>query len=258
MSFSLTKYYFDVVTDDGDFAIAYWGEVRWGRLRPCFSALQCGSHSKGAGPWRASAATIGPPCSESGIRWHAAPLDLLVEGRRCATPAITHELLNTPQGRVAWSAELPRATMRVQVGDRILEGIGYVERLDLTLLPWRIPADTIRWGRFVAPDAAMVWIEWQGEVERNVVFRDGALLEGARITDTAIACPDGTTLTMHDPQLLTDERVSGLLAPLEILKTIMSPIGRLHQRRWLSRGTLQRPGLPPSSGWVIHEFVEWR
>ena len=258
MSFALTKWYFDVVTDDGDYAIAYSGEVRWGRLRPHFSAVQVGSHALGPTPWRTSAHDVGPPCCDaSGIRWNAAPLDVLIEGQR-ATPPITHELLATSQGRVTWSAALPRAAMRVHVGDRVLQGLGYVERLDLTLLPWRILADTIRWGRFVAADASLVWIEWQGDVPVNVVFQGGVPIDGATIADDAVTCPDGTTLSMTDSRLITDDRVSGLLAPLAMLQAIMSPIGKLHQTRWLSRGTLQRPGMPPSVGWVIHEVVEWR
>lgn len=257
MSFSLTKWYFDVVTERGDFAIAYWGEVRWGRLRPHFSAVQLGGREHGPMPWRTSAQEVGPPCVEEGIRWHADPIDLLVQGRRCA-PSVTHELLATPQGKVTWSAEFPRATMRVHCGDQLLEGLGYAERLDLTLLPWRIPADTIRWGRFIAPDASLIWIEWQGDHPLSLLIRDGVTIDAGVITEQVVRATDGTTLTLTEAQLLTDERASGLLAPLEILKTIMSPIGQLHQRRWLSRGTLQRPGWPPCSGWVIHKFVEWR
>jgi hypothetical protein len=33
VSFSLTKWYLDLVTDDGGVAIAYWAEVRWKGLR---------------------------------------------------------------------------------------------------------------------------------------------------------------------------------------------------------------------------------
>lgn len=257
MSFSLTKWYFDVVTAHGDFAIAYWGEVRWGRLHPHVSALQLGNRTHGPMPWRTSAQDVGPPCVEGGIRWHADPLDLLIEGRRGA-PSVTRELLATSQGRITWTAELPRAAMRMHCGHQTLEGLGYAERLDLTLLPWRIPVDTIRWGRFIAPDASLVWIEWQGDHPLTLLLRDGEPIDAAIIAEEVVTATDGTTLTITEPQLLTDDRVSGLLAPLEILQTIMSPIGKLHQRRWLSRGLLQRPGLPPSTGWVIHEFVEWR
>jgi hypothetical protein len=59
-------------------------------------------------------------------------------------------LLDSPDGVVDWHCELPRAAVRLRAGDDVLEGIGYVERLELSLLPWRIPAREIRWGRFLA------------------------------------------------------------------------------------------------------------
>lgn len=258
MSFSLTKWYLDVVTEAGDFAIAYWGEVRWGRLHPHFSAVQVGTRNSVVAPWQASAHAIDPPSrNDSTIDWTAAPLGVLVEGRG-TTPSITKELVATPHGHVTWCAELPRAAMRVRIGERLFEGLGYVERLDLTLLPWRIPADTIRWGRFVATDASLVWIDWQGEVPLTHVFRDGVRLDGTTVSDQEVSTPDGSTLTLHDAQVITNDHVSGLLAPLHVLQSIMAPIAGLHQTRWLSRGTLTQPGRGPLEGWVIHELVQWR
>jgi len=42
VGFSLTKWYLDLVTDDGRVAIAYWAEVRWKRLRHMASAASAG------------------------------------------------------------------------------------------------------------------------------------------------------------------------------------------------------------------------
>lgn len=257
MSFSLTKWYLDVVTEAGAFAIAYWGEVRWGGVHLSFSAVQSGARGVAA-PWQASAHHIDPPsCDGPDICWTAAPLGVLVEGRG-TTPTISQELVATPQGRISWCAELPRAAMRIQLGDRLLEGLGYVERLELTLPPWRISAHTIRWGRFVTADVSMAWIDWKGDVPLTHVFRDGARLERATVSDHAVECPEGVTLTMNDSRVITSDRVGGLLAPLRALQSLMAPIARLHQTRWLSRGTLTQPGRPPVVGWVIHELVTFQ
>jgi hypothetical protein len=42
------------------------------------------------------------------------------------------------------------ADVRFHIGKTVIEGTGYAERLQLTILPWCIPADEIRWGRFLA------------------------------------------------------------------------------------------------------------
>jgi hypothetical protein len=257
VSFSLTKWYLDVVTEAGAFAIAYWGEVRWGGLHLCFSAVQSGARGAAA-PWQTSARDFAPPSRDgSAIRWIAAPLDVRIDGHG-TIPSVTQELLATAQGRISWCAELPRAAMRVQLGDRVLEGLGYVERLELSMLPWRVPADTIRWGRFVTADVSMAWIDWKGDVPITHVFRDGARLERATVSDHTVGCPDGVTLTVNDSRVITNDHVGGLLAPLSALQSLMAPIARLHQTRWLSRGTLTQPGRPPVVGWVIHELVTWQ
>ncbi len=258
MAFSLTKWYLDVVTEEGGVAIAYWGELRWGRLRPRFSGVFVDAGAGVRTSWRWSGQVVAPPVPDAnGLAWSAAPLAVAVAGTRHEA-GFARRLLETPQGTIDWCCELPRAAMRIQVGDRVLEGLGYAERLDLTLLPWRIPADEIRWGRFLAPGASVVWIEWRGETPRQVVFRDGQLVAATLVSEAVVAGSDGWKLALEERRVLSDDRMGGLLAPLELLRSVVRPIAKVQQTRWLSRGTLQAAGTGPIEGWAIHELVRWR
>lgn len=258
MAFSLTKWYLDVVTEEGSVAIAYRGELRWGRLRPQFSGVFVDAGGGARTPWRMSGRSVAPPVLDAdGLVWSAAPLDLRVAGIR-QEAGFAHRLLETTQGTIDWRCELPRAAMRIQVGDRVLEGHGYAERLDLTLLPWRIPADEIRWGRFLAPGASVVWIEWRGETPLRVVFRDGRLVAATLVSEALVAGSEGWTLALEEHRVLSADRLGGLLAPLKPLSAVVAPIAAVQQTRWLSRGTLRANGTGPVEGWAIHELVRWR
>jgi hypothetical protein len=168
VSFSMTKWYLDVVTNEGGVAIAYWAEVRWQHLRQPLCGLLLRPAGGTAKPWRFSGRRVAPPVLEDGrLRWSAPPLGLSVELERLE-PGFPHRLLHSPAGVVDWSCELPRAAVRLRARDIVLEGIGYAERLELSLLPWRIPAEEIRWGRFLAEGTSVTWIEWRGECPQRL------------------------------------------------------------------------------------------
>jgi hypothetical protein len=258
VSFSLTKWYLDLVTEDGGVAIAYWAEVRWQGLRQPLCGLLLRPAGYATPPWRFSGRRVAPPEVEGDrLCWSAQPLGLNVEFERLES-GFRHRLLDSPDGVVDWHCELPRAAVRLRVNDTMLEGIGYAERLELRLLPWRIPAQEIRWGRFLADGTSLTWIEWRGAHPQRLVFHDGRLVPAEAIGDEGLRCGAGTELKLTDSQVVSDDRLGGLLAPLKALRPLIEPITRTHQTRWLSRGALQVPGGGTVEGWALHELVTRR
>jgi hypothetical protein len=259
VGFSLTKWYLDVVTEDGALAIAYWAEVRWQRLRqPLCGLLLRGTDGESALPWRFSGRAVAPPALDAtGLGWHAAPLELTVECLRRA-PAFRHRLLDTTCGVLDWHCEVPRAAVRLRAGETVVEGAGYAERIELSLLPWRIPADEIRWGRFLAGGISVVWIEWRGECPRQLVFVDGRRAQAPSISGEAVEFNDGFRLSLDAPRVVSEEGLGDLLAPLDTLRPLLEPITRTHQTRWLARGALRDPAGLVVRGWALHELVRRR
>jgi hypothetical protein len=253
VSFSLTKWYLDLVTEDGGVAIAYWAEVRWQRLRQPLCGLLLRPAGDVTPPWRFSGRRVAPPATERGhLRWSAPPLGLSVELERLE-PGYRHRLLDSPDGVVDWHCELPRVAARLRAGDAVLQGIGYAERLELSVLPWRIPAEEIRWGRFLAEGTSVTWIEWRGGHPQRLVFHDGRRMPAETIGEEGLRFGAGVELRLTDPRVVSDDRLGGLLAPLEALRPLLAPITRTHQTRWLSRGALQVPGRERVEGWALHE-----
>jgi hypothetical protein len=100
-------------------------------------------------------------------------------------------VFDSPEGAVDWECLVPSGAATVGP----LGGLGYVERLRLTVAPWRLPIRTLRWGRCLTPRHSLIWIDWLGGSDRHFVF-----LDGVPVPDLpAVAFSD--TLTIRDAPL---------------------------------------------------------
>jgi hypothetical protein len=251
----LSKWYADVVTDDGRAAIAYWGTLQAGRLHASVAGLL-----RSAGAAAASAFTVragsGPQLDGERLGWHAPALALHVVAERLA-PAISHRLFEAPGGTVDWTAWAPAARVRIAVADATWAGAGYVERLDLTIAPWAVPVDTFTWGRWIGGTSSVVWITWRGPHPLRLAWHDGVAVRLDETGPDVVALGD-SRLTLADHVLLTDAGVGAQLTSLRPLRALIGRVTRSHQTRWRSRGALELPGSPAQHGWAIHEVVRWR
>jgi hypothetical protein len=259
MSFELSKHYLDCVGDGGDVVIAYVAELRLGALALRYASTLV----QRAGRETVVQATLrgAPPPAPNGdtLAWSAPALG--VAGRWTALSSeVSDTVLARDDGRVAWRCLMPRARAEVTLPEGPpIRGLGYVEHLSLTLAPWQLPIDELRWGRFLAEDAALVWIDWRGPHTRQVVLLDGAKAGPARVDDHSLSTDDGAVRLTFEAQRVLREGAIGktTLAILPAVETIL-PVRILatEERKWVARGVLDRGGRR-SEGWVIHEVVRW-
>lgn len=127
-----------------------------------------------------------------------------------------------------------------------IAGLGYVERLEMTLPPWQLPIEELRWGRFTAESADAAWIEWRGPQPLRLAWRNGAEVDSV---DVAFK---GRSTLREGPLAKT------VFSKVPVLRKSL-PVAMLSvdETKWRSRATLQVPGADPVSGWAIHEVVKW-
>jgi hypothetical protein len=138
-------------------------------------------------------------------------------------------------------------------------GLGYAEHLTMTVPPWKLPIQTLRWGRFTSASDWIVWIDWQGEFSRRIVYRNGKNAAPSVLEDDRIEFDDGYRLRM-DRSLTIREGALGttaLSAVPGIRKTFPARLLEIDECKWRSRGRLEKPGSPAVEGWAIHEIVTW-
>ena len=262
----LHKWYLDVVSDDGLCVIGYWGRLEWGAVSLAYSAVLDARSDNPATRtrWRR---TEEPVSRDGTITWSCPALAFRGEWAARA-PALQRTLYNTEEGNVVWSCPQPASDARVKLDDATLRGTGYAEYLEMTLPPWRLPIEDLRWGRAVARDpargdgafASVVWIRWLGPHPLTLVAVDGVEVPDAVVeTDTVRA--GGTSVTLGAGRVLRDAPLvtAALRGAPELSVWAPASILGAHETKRLSPCSIVRAGDPPHAaprrGWAVHESV---
>jgi hypothetical protein len=258
--FELLKWYADCVSDDGDFAILYHAELEVARIPIRYESLLL---NDGDGSTRAlySLHQRQAPLIEDGrIGWDSPQWQARGVWTELGAP-ICKALFESESGFLEWTCVAPRAVASLEVGENsVLKGWGYVEHLRLTVAPWRLPIRRLRWGRFVNATDALVWIDWSGAHNTQLVCLNDLVVTAEEINDDEVVLSEQQGILHLDGKRLIREGKLGAtaLSIIPRLNTLFpSSVLNMRECKWLSRAVLRRPGQPDSVGMAIHEVVEW-
>jgi hypothetical protein len=258
--FELSKWYLDAVGESGDVFIGYRANLRWRALSVSYAATLTGGADA---PRTRSTVRPGeePDFLEGALAWTEPKLAIAAGWRAEARP-ISRTLYESPEGAVVWLCLLPSARAEIECEGVVLRGLGYAERLSMTLPPWQLPIDTLRWGRFLSPGRSVVWIDWErgGGPPRTWIFVDGVEARGEVFEEDVFFEGGRVRLPQRDRRCLRDGRLSHLLRNLpRALRTSLP--GRalaVEETKWRTRGCIEVDGAPPAGGWAIHEVVRMK
>lgn len=265
--FRLTKWYLDITDDQGRTAIAYWTRLSWGSIALGWEALSI--HQAGAGPAThrsGRARGPGPAWRERTLTWCSAGLRCRVECEPWSPP-FQSRLLDSTDGSIDWTCHAPGASVTLDTGDGTrIDGTGYAEQIDLTVLPWRLPIVELRWGRWVSARTrrSLVWIDWRGTHPLTLVLDGGRPREPAAVDDEGLALgaavngPPAGRLQLQAPVTLYARTISDALRGVRPL-TSRLPASWLavEDRKTRSLGTFRAGGAEPDLGSAIHEVVRF-
>ncbi len=263
-NFRIRKFYMDCVDAAGNGRIMYHAHLNWGRLAFNYVGDLRFSQDVSLGTRGRLVRTPPPhfaPRTPRTLTWDCPSLD--TSGTWTSKrDLVSKRLLQTAEGEVNWTCLQPAAHAEVNSGGaRRLSGAGYTECLDLTIKPWRLPIEQLRWGRFLAENESIVWIEWRGPHPLNLVFRNGRQVDGAQIGDRSVRAGLDDwelhftdSLTLREGTLLTT-----VFDKIPLIKqSIPMRMLNAHECKWRSRGTFSCKSASPVGGWAIHEKVQWR
>jgi hypothetical protein len=252
---TVRKWYLDCVTTAGDAAIVYAGRVTLGPMSvPYFELLTAPAGGPAARLRRVSGrARITAAGRELALE--AAPLR--VTGRWTPRHApIDASLLDDARGRITWRCRQPGglATLRLPDGST-LDGLGYAEELEMTVAPWALPFDELRWGRFVNDRRSVVWIDWRGRLDRRWVWADGAAVDASVVDRDRVAWP-GATVEIEPGRVLRHDRIGKTVAGA-LAVCLPRRVSQAVETKWVSQAVLRDDRGAAETGWVIHEAVRW-
>jgi hypothetical protein len=236
VNFALEKWYFDVVAPDARVRIAYVAKVVVGGVTLHYASVLRADATE---PTMASTLRGVTMPAPGGSTWACTALGIEVSVVATAAP-IDARILETDRGRLDWLCFAPRADVVGRDGDNEIAGVGYAEVLRMSIPPWSLPWNELRWGRAHVGDETFVWIktdtaarvyvnghvgdmsELELELDRDRVLRDGV------IGKTVLSIVPGS-------ETLFPGRILGLM-----------------ETKWLSRART-----PRGTGFAIHEVVRW-
>ena len=250
----------DCVSDSGDVFIGYAATVRWKTFSINYSSILEQQYGEPTQIHTSLKKSSAPEISGSSLEWASDTLG--VEGSwQAIAPPIEHAIFESEMGDIKWRciAPIARAEVHTESQPR-LEGLGYAEHISVSVPPWRLPLDELRWGRFLSDCHHLTWIDWRGPHPLTLVFHNRAAIEGAKVADDEVIVADGElTISVSGRRVLREGvLVSTALAAIPgIQKVIPSRILNAHESKWCSRGVFRKPGESDVAGWVIHEVVRW-
>jgi hypothetical protein len=257
--FVLTKWYLDSVDAGGRSAILYSTALTWGRVRVGWHGVStCDPDLRVT--HRASVRPIPLPGRDGDrLAWRADPLGCTVDCTP-SVPPFAQRLLDRDDGFLEWRCEAPAARVEVTLADAPpLFGVGYAECLSLSFLPWRLPIDEMRWGRWVSDDGtrSLVWIDWKGPLPRTDAYLDGRPALSPLVGDRDVQA-GGVRLTMAPRRPLYSRSLDSMLAGLgPVLKLLPASWRELEDAKWICRARLDGPGGRTDDGWCIDEVVRF-
>ncbi|HSL72154.1 MAG TPA: hypothetical protein VK864_18035 [Longimicrobiales bacterium] len=254
----------DCVTAEGAAFIGYRAVLRWGWLKLGFSSSFSSDPDGVTHEYQRLRRSSRPAIFGDRVDWTSKPLEL--QGRWQAIPdsrfampdcAIEQRLLNNPNGTIDWYCVAPCADVRIEFRDGVaMQGLGYAERLRMTIPPWLLPFRKLYWGRFCSREESLVWIHWDGDRPMTLVRHNAAEVADGAVSKLGV-CASGLALEWDDRGRLLQNRpiVSGALARLKLLSGRLPPAFKAaREEKWLSRATLRSSGRAVP-GWAIREVV---
>ncbi len=262
--FHLEKWFLDCVTEEGEVMIFYAAKLKWHRWEvPYTSWLDYSSSSDTLFKSRLRRITIPQRAGEL-IQWQDDRFG--VSGTWDAmTPPLNARLFDSKDGCLDWYCYQPMSRVRLILKDRTVEGKGYAEKLILSVEPWKIPMEELRWGRYCSEQDNIVWIELRGEQQQQWLWYNGEKLRAANIEDGKLMMSDkGLVLELDRGIVLESEKkifnvVKGLLRFIPgFNRSMPSRFLMSDASKWCSRGVLRKNNNVVSQGWAIHECVNFK
>ncbi len=260
---SVSKYYTDCIDEKGNVFIGYIGVVTWHMFHLDYAnyLFYDASKDKMQSDYSVNKRAF-PEWAPPQLRWRHEDLAIVGEWQSVHEP-IEKTLFEDPESSMKWMCQQPLSAARVRVDKVILDGLGYTERLDLEINPLNLPFDTIRWGRFNAPDTSWVWIEWQGKFPQKFVYVNGEKYENVDISDDLVV--------VHDIEMALQLTEKLELRKGSLLDTVFKKLHWLTQFlplkmlsafecKWRSKGivTHKKDSKEIVNGWAIHEIAIWK
>ncbi|MBL0358114.1 MAG: hypothetical protein IPP72_15160 [Chitinophagaceae bacterium] len=172
---------------------------------------------------------------------------------------VTSLLYSKSNGIVNWNCHHPLAECTVNYKGRTFHGLGYAENILLTIKPWQLPIDELRWGRFLAPGIAITWIQWVGKNPVNKIYLNGKEWNDPQYSFEAITFNKGKNkLVFSNSSSVRQLKFANHFSKAPFLKLFI-PKGILNsvESKYKAATLFTDVSGAIHHGWSIFEIIQW-
>ena len=263
-NFHLDKWFLDFTGENGEAMIFYASKLTWHGLSASYTSWLRYDKASGVHLKSRFRKVQMPYKKDDLITW--GDLKFGVSGTwKSLANMIQARIFDSEEGFLDWKCFQPASKVQLNMGDRVLEGRGYAEQLILTVPPWKIPMDELRWGRFGSFENNIVWIELREKKKHQWLWLNGDKIDNCLIEDDCISMPQKDMVLNLDRGIVLEAEKKILSVVEKIIRYIpgfkkVMPLNFLmaDEFKWLSKGELQANNKIVSSGMAIHELVNFK
>ncbi len=263
-NFCLDKWFLDFIGDNGEAMIFYSAKLFWRRLEVSYTSWLSYDIDSGVSQTSRFQNTNMPEINNGMITWSDSKFGVAGCWKSLASP-INARLFDSMEGSIDWKCHQPASSVTLKFNDRTIKGIGYAEQLTLTVPPWKIPLDELRWGRFGSSENQMVWIEFREEEKRQWLWLNGEKIENCIIEDDHIFIT-GKDFMLNLDRSVVLESEKKIFSVVEKLIRYMPGFNKImplkflmaQEDKWLSKGMLLKRDEVIARGTAIHELVNFK
>lgn len=257
--FYFEKWYMDATDEDGRSFVGYYAHVKWRLFDLVYNGFTFLPTLISRFPIKKQSSftlTSTPIVNKGTLEWNCFGVSASWQQ---SDNTIEERLYSAPEGEIRWSCCFPKAKATVAIeGEQFSKSLGYVEKITMTIPPWKVPIHQLHWGRFLSENHTIIWIRWVGPVPKNLIFHNGKKSERGMISEFRIQT-EAFDLKLKNPRTL---RKGSILSTVfsnfpSIKKIFPRSIMNLKENKWSSLGELYIDSQPVVSGSVIHELVVW-
>ena len=155
---------------------------------------------------------------------------------------------------------MPRSLAQIDLAGSRYIGIGYVERLTLTLPPWRLPFTFLLWGRHASASCSVIWIAWRGEDERCFIWHNGRPQSDAVLRERSIqGLTGGAELRIGEPRdVCARPALEQLVNRLpDAARSLAQPVAAMFEHKMVAPSRVIAVDGETDIGWTVFEEVRW-
>lgn len=254
-AFYINKWYLDYITPHIDASIIYDGSLRFGP----FEYHHNSELKKEGGIITEQTYWDNKFCKieQTGKQITCLLKDRIIKWNE-VSPPFSVQIFRKEDKFIDWQCYQPLAHVEIISGGATVPALGYIDRIETNILPWKFEFDTLLWGRFTSETNSFVWTILDGKFKKNIAYLNSKEIGEINPGPDKIEFTGGS-IDIYGTSILREANISAnLTATLPTLEKFLPKSGLpIFETKKIGKARLTYNGTQ-DEGTIIFEEVKWR